>query len=198
MFTGIIQALGRVRQITMAGQSASMSIDAGDLDLADVRVGDSIACNGVCLTVKRLDRGGFLVDVSQETLNVTAGFVLSAAVNLEKALRLSDRLGGHLVSGHVDGVGEVTSFVPVDANRELKIRFPKTLARYFAQKGSATVNGVSLTLNSVCADEFSVNLIPHTLAVTNLHDLKSGDRVNLEVDLVARYVANMLDTRGSP
>jgi riboflavin synthase len=198
MFSGIIQAVGRVQRVTLAGQSASVLIDAGDLDLADVSVGDSIACNGVCLTVTRLDSGGFLVDVSQETLNVTAGFAVSATVNLEKALRLSDRLGGHLVSGHVDGVGEVTSFVPVDANRELKIRFPKSLARYFAHKGSATVNGVSLTLNSVRADEFSVNLIPHTLAATNLRDLKRGDRVNLEVDLVARYVANMLDTRGSP
>jgi riboflavin synthase len=198
MFTGIIQALGRVKQITLAGQSASVAIDAGNLDLADVSVGGSIACNGICLTVTRLDSGGFLVDVSQETLKVTAGFGMNAAVNLEKALRLSDRLGGHLVSGHVDGVGEVTSFVPVDASRELKIRFPKSLARYFAHKGSATVNGVSLTLNSVHADEFSVNLIPHTLAATNLRELKRGDKVNLEVDLVARYVANMLDTRGSP
>lgn len=197
MFTGIIQAVGRVSAFDFAGQSAAVSIDAGGLDLTDVSVGDSIACNGVCLTVVKLGERGFLVDVSRETLSVVAGFAKDARINLEKSLRLSDRLGGHLVSGHVDGVGEVAGITPVDANREVRIRFPAGLERFFARKGSASVNGVSLTLNAVHGEEFSVNLIPHTLAVTNLGNLKPGDKVNLEVDLVARYVSNMLDA-GSP
>ena len=123
---------------------------------------------------------------------MTAGFAPEAAINLEKSLRLADRLGGHLVSGHVDGVGTVTAVKPVDGNREITVHFPAELGRYIARKGSITVNGVSLTVNVVTTDTFSVNLIPHTLAVTNLRDLKQGDRVNLEVDLVARYVDRML------
>ena len=161
--------------------------------LSDVAIGDSIACNGVCLTVTALVPKGFTVDVSQETLRVTAGFAAGNAINLEKSLRLSDRLGGHLVSGHVDGIGEVCTVNAVDGNREIAIRFPAELGRYIARKGSITVNGVSLTVNVVTTDTFSVNLIPHTLAITNLKDLKQGDRVNLEMDLVARYVERMLD-----
>ena len=193
MFTGIIQAVGRVAEFKPAGRSAVVTIDAGGLDMSDVAAGDSIACNGVCLTVTALVPGGFSVDASQETLKVTAGFSAGARINLEKSLRLADRLGGHLVSGHVDGSGEVTAVKPVDRNREITIRFPAELDRYIARKGSITVNGVSLTINSVTADTFSVNLIPHTLAVTNLEEVKEGDGVNLEVDLVARYLERMLD-----
>lgn len=193
MFTGIIQAVGRVAEFKPTGQSAALTIDAAGLDMSDVAAGDSIACNGVCLTVTALVPGGFSVDASQETLKVTAGFSAGARINLEKSLRLADRLGGHLVSGHVDGSGEVTAVKPVDGNREITIRFPAELDRYIARKGSITVNGVSLTINSVTADTFSVNLIPHTLAVTNLEEVKEGDGVNLEVDLVARYLERMLD-----
>ena len=193
MFTGIIEAVGRVAAVKPAGQSAALTIDAGGLDMSDVAVGDSIACNGVCLTVTSLVPKGFTVDVSQETLRVTAGFDAGNAINLEKSLRLSDRLGGHLVSGHVDGVGTVTTVKPVDANREIIVRFPAELGRYIARKGSIAINGISLTVNVVTTDTFSVNLIPHTLAVTNLKDLKQGDRVNLEIDLVARYVERMFD-----
>ena len=193
MFTGIIEAIGRVAAVNPAGESAAVTIDAAGLDMSDVGVGDSIACNGVCLTVTSLGPRGFTVDVSQETLQVSEGFDTGNAINLEKSLRLSDRLGGHLVSGHVDGVGTVTAVKPVDANREISIRFPAELDRYVARKGSITVNGVSVTVNVVTTDTFSVNLIPHTLAVTNLKDLKPGDRVNLEIDLVARYVERMFD-----
>ena len=193
MFTGIIQAVGRVAEFKPTGQSAALTIDAAGLDMSDVAAGDSIACNGVCLTVTALVPGGFSVDASQETLKVTAGFSAGARINLEKSLRLADRLGGHLVSGHVDGSGEVATVKPVDGNREITIRFPAELDRYIARKGSITVNGVSLTINSVTADTFSVNLIPHTLAVTNLEEVKEGDGVNLEVDLVARYLERMLD-----
>lgn len=194
MFTGIIEAIGRVAAVKPAGESALLTIDAAGLDMSDVVVGDSIACNGVCLTVTSLVPRGFTVDVSQETLRVTAGFAVGSAINLEKSLRLSDRLGGHLVSGHVDGSGEVTTIKPVDGNREITVRFPAELGRYIARKGSIAINGVSLTVNVVTADTFSVNLIPHTLAVTNLKDLKPGDRVNLEIDLVARYVERMFDS----
>jgi riboflavin synthase len=193
MFTGIVQAVGRVAELKPAGQEAVVvAIEAGGLDLADVAIGDSIACNGVCLTVTQLSARGFSVDVSQETVRVTTGFAAGATINLEKSLRLADRLGGHLVSGHVDGVGTVRSVEVVDGNRLLTIAFPAELARYFARKGSAAVNGVSLTLNSVEGDSFCVNLIPHTLQVTNLGQLKKDGKVNLEVDLVARYVERML------
>ena len=192
MFTGIVQAVGRIASIKAAGQSMAVVIDAGGLDLGDVAMGDSIACNGVCLTVTQLTSHGFTVDVSPETLRVTSGLAAGASVNLEKSLRLADRLGGHLVSGHVDGVGDVREVKAVDSNREVSVGFPGALGRYIARKGSVTVNGVSLTVNAVSEDAFSINLIPHTLAVTNLRDVKAGDRVNLEVDLVARYVERML------
>lgn len=193
MFTGIIEAIGRVAAVKPAGQSAALTIDAGGLNMNDVAVGGSIACNGVCLTVTSLVPKGFTVDVSQETLRVTAGFGAGNAINLEKSLRLSDRLGGHLVSGHVDGAGTVVAVKPVDANREIIVRYPTELGRYIARKGSIAINGVSLTVNIVGPDTFSVNLIPHTLSVTNLKDLNQGDRVNLEIDLVARYVERMFD-----
>lgn len=192
MFTGIIQAIGRIAELTPAGQAAVVTIDAGGLDLGDVAIGDSIACNGICLTVTGLARDGFSVDVSHETLRVTTGFTQGAAINLEKSLRLADRLGGHLVSGHVDGIGEVQKVKAEDGNCEMTIGFPRDLARYFARKGSVTVNGVSLTINALDGDSFSINLIPHTLAATNLGELEQNSRVNLEVDLVARYVDRIL------
>jgi len=193
VFTGIIEAVGRVAAFKPAGQSAALPIDASGLDMSDIAVGDSIACNGVCLTVTALVPQGFTVDVSQETLRVTSGFGPGTAINLEKSLRLSDRLGGHLVSGHVDGVGTVTAVKTVDGNREVIVRFPAELGRYIARKGSIAIDGVSLTVNVVTTDTFSINLIPHTLAVTNLKNLKQGNRVNLEIDLVARYVERMFD-----
>ncbi len=198
MFTGIVQAVGRVAALKHAGTMAEVSISAGGLELADVAVGDSIACNGVCLTVTKLSRDGFSVDVSHATLRVTAGFEKGATINLEKSLRLADRLGGHLVSGHVDGVGTVATAISIDGNRELAIRFPPELGRYFARKGSAAINGVSLTVNDILGDRFTVNLIPHTLSVTNLGELNEGSVVNLEVDLVARYVERLLGDGGKP
>jgi riboflavin synthase len=192
MFTGIIQAVGQVRELTLAERAARLVIATDKLDLADVGIGDSIAVNGVCLTVTDLLSDAFSADVSPETLACTAGFELAAAVNLEKALRLSDRLGGHLVSGHVDGAGTVVRFDPVGDNRLLAVRVPADLGRYVARKGSITVNGVSLTVNEVESDVLRVNLIPHTLAETNLGRLRSGAQVNLEVDLVARYIERML------
>ena len=169
-----------------------LTVASGGLVLDDVSLGDSIACNGVCLTVVDKLAEGFCVDVSPETLSCTVGLATPGAINLEKALRLSDRLGGHLVSGHVDGVGTVLRFDPVGDNRLLMIRAPQTLAKYIARKGSITVNGVSLTTNTVDNADFSINLIPHTLEATTLGTLKAGDAVNLEIDLIARYVERML------
>jgi len=196
MFTGIIEAVGTVTSVSPAGKTAAVRIDSGGLDLSDVAIGDSIAVNGVCLTVKHLGARSMDFDVSAETLDVTAGFHEADRVNLEKSLRLDTRIGGHLVSGHVDAVGEVEALAEADCNRVMRLRFPETLARFFARKGSVTVNGVSLTVNRVEGDAFSVNLIPHTLAVTNLGDLRKGSRVNLEIDLVARYVERMLGDAG--
>jgi len=196
MFTGIVEAVGKVASVSRLGDTAAVRIESAGLDLSDVAMGDSIAVNGVCLTVKNLGTRTIDFDVSAETLNVTTGFHKADRVNLEKSLRLDARIGGHLVSGHVDAVGEVEKVTESDGNRVMRLRFPETLARFFARKGSVTVNGVSLTVNSVDDGSFSVNLIPHTLAVTNLGDLREGSRVNLEIDLVARYVERMLgDTR---
>lgn len=168
-----------------------MRIDAGAMPLDDVAIGDSIAVDGVCLTVIALRAGAYEVDVSHETLTCTAGFSLGASVNLEKAMRLSDRLGGHLVSGHVDGVGTVARCDAIGDNCRLAVAAPRELAKYIARKGSITINGVSLTVNDVEGAEFTVNLIPHTLQATNLRLLKTGDRVNLEVDLLARYAERL-------
>lgn len=188
MFTGIVQAQGQIAHVEPQGGDVRLTIQAGGLDMVDVAEGDSIAVNGVCLTVVDHDAASFQVHVSAETLRCTAGLDRPGGVNLEKALRLADRLGGHLVSGHVDGLGEVISFVPLDGCMRLDIRAPHALSRYIAVKGSVTVNGVSLTTNTVEGDDFSINLIPHTLQVTTLKDLHAGSRVNLEVDLIARYV----------
>jgi riboflavin synthase len=188
MFTGIIAAVGRIAETAPAAGGVKLAIDSGALLLDDVATGDSIAVNGVCLTVVALRPRVFEVDVSDETLACTSGFERGAAVNLEKALRLSDRLGGHLVSGHVDGRGRVERFEQVGESRLLEISVPPELARYIARKGSVAVDGVSLTVNDVTAERFSVNLIPHTLANTNFDRLRAGIVVNIEIDLLARYV----------
>ncbi|MBL8467703.1 riboflavin synthase [Methyloversatilis discipulorum] len=196
MFSGIVAAVGRITRIDPLEQGVRLTVDTAGLGLDDVALGDSIAHNGVCLTVIGIDGRNAQFDVSKETLNCTAGLDAPGEVNLEKALRLSDRLGGHLVSGHVDGVGSVRSFERVGESHELVIVAPKPLARYIARKGSITVQGVSLTVNRV-ADvedgcEFSINLIPHTVQVTTLGSLKAGSRVNLEIDLIARYAERMM------
>ncbi len=192
MFTGIVEATGEVSALAPAQQGVRMTVRAPDLDFSDVRTGDSVCVNGVCLTVVEQGVQTFTVDVSRETLDCTAGFEPGAQVNLEKALRLADRLGGHLVSGHVDGRGDVLRFEPIGESWLLRIRCDAGLERYIARKGSITVDGVSLTVNEVEGREFAVNLIPHTLEVTNLHALRVGARVNLEVDLLARYVERLL------
>jgi riboflavin synthase len=192
MFTGIIAAIGTITHLQPLEQGVRLTVAAPGLDLKDVALGDSIAHNGVCLTVISKQRGRYQVDVSRETLNCTTGLDGLNEVNLEKALRLSDRLGGHLVSGHVDGIGEVKKFAPLGESHELIIKAPKALARYIARKGSITVNGVSLTTNAVKGRRFSINLIPHTVAATTLKNLKPGSPVNLEIDLIARYAERIM------
>ena len=192
MFTGIIAAVGKISRVESRKGGLRLAIDAGALGLRDVAVGDSIAVNGACLTVVARGKKSFGVDVSRETLRCTAGLDRAVEVNLEKALALSDRLEGHLVLGHVDGVGKVTRFEPAGVSRVLRVRAPAGLARYIARKGSIAVHGVSLTVNAVRGAEFDVNLIPHTLAATTLKHLRSGDRVNLEVDPLARYAERLL------
>jgi riboflavin synthase len=186
MFTGIVQAVGQIVRLR------PLEIDCGGLDLSDVAVGDSISVQGVCLTVTALTRRGFTADVSEETLRLTAGLDRVGAVNLEKSLAVGERLGGHLVAGHVDGVGEVV-------RREaglIAFRAPRELGKFLAKKGSVCVDGVSLTINSVEGSVFEVYLIPHTLDATTLSRLEMGSKVNLEVDLVARYVERLLAARG--
>ncbi|MBD8654388.1 riboflavin synthase [Oxalobacteraceae sp. CFBP 13730] len=204
MFTGIVAAVGTITSVApLAGgldAGVRLAIDAGPLPLADVGLGDSIAINGACMTVTEKSATGFTVDVSRESLNKTVGLDAPGEVNLEKALTLAERLGGHLVSGHVDGLGVVHSFEPVGESRELIIDAPHELGKFLAYKGSIVVNGVSLTVNRVHdLDEgghkvcrFSINLIPHTIEVTTLRHLAAGSRVNLEIDLIARYVERML------
>ena len=192
MFTGIVAAMGFICASTSTNQGTRVNVAAGGLDLSDIAIGDSIAVDGCCLTVVELGADAFAVDVSRETLDCTTGFTVGSAVNLEKPLRLSDRLGGHLVSGHVDGVGAVSRLEPTGESSLLEVRAPQPLAKYLARKGSITVNGVSLTVNEVAGVSFQVNLIPHTLAATNLRQLGPGSRVNLEVDMVARYVERLL------
>ena len=208
MFTGIITGVGRIAAIDDLGSSdqhgkrLTVTAPAGYLD--DVGLGDSIALNGACMTVTSLDAsaGRFTIDISAESLDKTAGLAEPGPVNLEKALRPQDRLGGHLVSGHVDGVGTVLKMAPVGESWELRILAPRPLGKYLAYKGSVTVNGVSLTVNTIAdrADgtELSINLIPHTVSNTALHALQAGGRVNLEIDLIARYVERMLSTGSAP
>jgi riboflavin synthase len=193
MFTGIVHATGRIERVESQGDHARVRIDAGTLDLADVHDGDSIAVDGCCLTVVAVATPHLAFDVSQETLRCTRGFAAERRVNLEKAMRLSDRLGGHLVTGHVDGVGHVVAHrrAPDGEGVDLEIELPSTLARYVARKGSVAVDGVSLTTNAVERARFTVHLIPHTLVMTTLGALATGDVVNLEVDIVARYVERL-------
>jgi riboflavin synthase len=196
MFTGIVAGVGVIAACAPSAGGLRLHIEAGGVSLDDVSIGDSIAVNGVCLTVAALGGAGFEADVSQATLGCTAGFPVGARVNLEKALRLSDRLGGHLVSGHIDGVGQVSRFEPAGDNRLLAIVAPAELAKYIARKGSIAVNGVSLTINALSGTEFVVNLIPHTLQATSLRNLRVSDVVNLEVDLLARYAERLLNASG--
>ena len=203
MFTGIITGMGQIAAVQALGDTAAhgkrlvITPPAGYLD--DVGLGDSIALNGACMTVTSMDPAApqFTIDISAESLLKTTGLGAPGPINLEKALRANDRLGGHLVSGHVDGIGEVTHFAQVGESWELRVRAPHELARYLAYKGSITINGVSLTVNRI-ADlaggcEASINLIPHTVQNTALGHLRVGSKVNLEVDLIARYVARMMD-----
>ncbi len=191
MFTGIVTAVGGIATVAQTEGGVRISVAATDLDLADGQIGESIAVNGVCLTAIDISRTGFAADVSQETLRCSAGFAAGARVNLERALRLADRLGGHLVSGHVDGVGTVVRVQPAGDNRVLVFEASREVARYIAVKGSIAINGVSLTVNEVDHMQFSVNIIPHTLSATNLGALTAGARVNLEADTVARYVERL-------
>ena len=196
MFTGIVAAVGHIKHITAQQQGIRATIACPGFSLGDIAVGDSIACSGVCLTVVEKDNATFSVDISQETLRCSVGLdQVGAEVNLEKALRLSDRLGGHLVSGHVDAVGDVVSLAPVGTSWELRIRLPEKLAKFVAPKGSITIDGVSLTVNYVQQAEFSINIIPHTFSVTSLKRLAPGVRVNIEVDLIARYLAQLMPAR---
>lgn len=205
MFTGIVAAVGKITSVQTQGAGAEvgvrLSVDAGGLPLQDVALGDSIAINGACMTVVAKTECGFEVEVSRESLNHTAGLDAVGEVNLEKALTLADRLGGHLVSGHVDGLGVVRKFEPVGESWELVVACAPELAKYLAYKGSIVVNGVSLTVNRVEDVEsgclFSINLIPHTIEVTTLKHLKAGAKVNLEIDLIARYVERMLSLGGA-
>ena len=208
MFTGIITGVGRIAAIDDLGSSQQhgkrLTITAPSGYLDDVGLGDSIALNGACMTVTSLDAnaGHFSIDISAESLARTAGLADPGPVNLEKALRAHDRLGGHIVSGHVDGVGLVLKMEPVGESWDLRILAPQALGKYLAYKGSITVNGVSLTVNSVAdraeGTELSINLIPHTVQNTALHALKPGTRVNLEIDLIARYVERMLSAGKVP
>jgi riboflavin synthase len=207
MFAGIVVAVGRISRVQpyQLGQDQSglhVHIDAGGLDLSDVHIGDSIAVQGACMTVVGLASDHFEIDVSRASLNLTVGLDREGSeVNLEKALRMGDPIGGHLVSGHIDGLGVVLRCAEMGESRELVIRTPRQMARYLAYKVSIAVNGVSLTVNKikdgVDSCDVSINLIPHTLTITTLRHVKPGDQVNLEIDLIARYVARMLSVANS-
>ncbi len=202
MFTGIIQAIGKIETVEKLGDGYRLKIHAGGLDMSDVQLGDSIALQGACMTVVEMSATHFSIDISAESISKTTGLNEPGFVNLEKALRFNDRLGGHLVSGHVDGIGEVTLFEqvaaksPDESSWHLVINAPLALSKYLAYKGSIVVNGTSLTVNQIedvtggCL--MHINLIPHTLANTTLQYLRAGSLVNLEVDLIARYVERML------
>lgn len=205
MFTGIVAAVGRIVEVRPLGDASAgvrLVVEANELGLDDVALGDSIAIQGACMTVVACAGDRFEVEVSRESLNRTEGLSVPGEVNLEKAVALSTRLGGHLVTGHIDGVGTVLSFAPAGESRELVLRAPRELAKFLAVKGSVTVDGVSLTVNRVTdgpeGADISINLIPHTVAVTTLRRLGAGARVNLEIDLIARYVERMLSAPGVP
>ena len=199
MFTGIIQAMGKVREPEKLGDGVRLTIDAPTLGLEDVKIGDSIAVNGACMTVVAIEGTTFQIEVSAESLSKTTGLDTWGPVNLEKALRVGDRLDGHIVSGHVDGVGQVEVMEPKAESWHLVVRAPMKLSPYLAYKGSITVNGVSLTINDVqdtpAGTRVSINLIPHTVELTTLKHLKPQDWVNLEIDTIARYVERMMSLR---
>ena len=194
MFTGIIEAIGEIQAIEPKGEDVRMRINTGKLDLGDVQLGDSIATNGVCLTAIELPGDGYVADVSGETLDKTtlAQLKVGTPVNLEKALTPTTRLGGHLVSGHVDGVGEVISRTPAGRSIKFVIRAPNELAKYIAHKGSICIEGISLTVNEVRGAEFDLNIVPHTLQETTMQHLHAGSPINLEVDIIARYLERLL------
>jgi len=194
MFTGIIEAVGKIQAIEPKGEDVRMRIKTGKLDLGDVQLGDSIATNGVCLTAIELPGDGYVADVSGETLSKTTldRLKVGTPVNLEKALTPTTRLGGHLVSGHVDGVGEVVSRSSAGRSIKFVIRVPNELARYIAHKGSVCVEGISLTVNEVRGAEFDLNIVPHTLQETTMQHLQAGSPVNLEMDIIARYLERLL------
>jgi riboflavin synthase len=198
MFTGIVQMVGRIAAVSPQGDGVRIAVDTGLQSSGDVAVGDSVAVRGCCLTVVATEGATLTFDVSAETLRCTTGLDHPGDVNLELALRIGDRLGGHLMTGHVDGLGVVKAFAPVPADQHgssrLDVEAPSELARFIAPKGSIAIDGVSLTVNEVDGARFSVNLIPHTLAVTTLKSLAEGDAVNLEIDLIARYVARLRDS----
>lgn len=200
MFTGIIQAVGRIARLEPRGGDVRLVVDTRDLDMADVALGDSIAVSGVCLTVIEFDTASFAADVSNETLaHTTLGrHKAGDPVNLEKALRLADRLGGHLVSGHVDGTGKIVAVVPDGRSQRWTFEVPRDIARYIAHKGSICIDGTSLTVNEVDGHRFGVNLIPHTVEHTAFSARRAGDAVNLEVDVVARYIERLLSSGGTP
>jgi riboflavin synthase len=192
MFTGIVQAVGEIAKAAPTAGGLRLEVEAGALGLTDVVIGDSICIQGACMTVTGLSGTRFSVDISRESLDCTVGLDRPARVNLEKSVAIGDKLGGHLVTGHVDGVAEVTAFESIGDSRLLRVRTPTALSRYIARKGSVCLDGVSLTVNRVEREQFEVNLIPHTLAVTTLGRLQAGARINLEVDLIARYVERMV------
>ena len=194
MFTGIISAIGKVDKKESVGGDIRLTIDAGNLNLSDVGLGDSIACNGACLTAVELTRTGFIADVSIETINLTdiGQWRLGQRINLEKAMQATDRFGGHIVSGHVDGIGEVVSLEEDARSWRFRLRAPKDLAKYIAHKGSITVDGTSLTVNKVEGSEFELNIVPHTMLHTVMGDYSVGTKIHLEVDIVARYLERLL------
>ena len=192
MFTGIVEAIGKVEAVSPAGQTAAVRVACDGLDLSDVAIGDSISVNGVCITVKVVGKDSIDFDVSAETLGVTAGFRRDERVNLEKSLRLDTRIGGHLVSGHVDGIGEVIARNPAARAIQFSVRAPDELARYIAHKGSICVDGTSLTVNAVNGAVFELTIVPHTLQETIMDEYQPGRMVNLEVDLIARYLERLL------
>ncbi|MEN9430116.1 MAG: hypothetical protein RJA86_975 [Pseudomonadota bacterium] len=194
MFTGIIEAVGRVQQITPRNGDVRLTIATEKLNLSDVKLGDSIATNGICLTVVELTGQGFAADVSNETLRRTClkTWQVGTRVNLEKALMPTSRLGGHIVSGHVDGLGEIISFKPDARSLQYQVRAPDGLAKYISEKGSITVDGISLTVNAIDGATFSLNIVPHTVQETNVGQWQTGSVVNLEVDLLARYLERLV------
>ncbi len=194
MFTGIIEAVGKIKKIEAVGGDMRLTVDVGSLDMADVQSGDSIAVNGVCLTAIEFDAQTFAADVSNETITLTSlkGLKPGSEVNLEKALLPTTRLGGHLVSGHVDGLGEVLSIKEESRSIQLIIRAPEELKHYIAMKGSICIDGTSLTVNSINNTDFDINIVPHTQAQTIIKNYSPGSKVNLEVDLIARYLERLL------